>query len=178
MDRSGSFSSERAAAVSFARTTRFHLLLSAASGERGEPALAAPARRTLSGVSLLRQPQDGRATPCESEAHAEAHAPRRDRGAISQAESQPSGAGSSDPSLSAARRTNRETKPCLEHRYYVHSDAWRLSLSGGCDGLVQPLRAQLGTVQHYGDRLLSDRARRRFRMGQAGDLQLRSGCAV
>ena len=32
-------------------------------------------------------------------------------------------------------------------------DAWRLSVLGRGDGLVQPLRAQLGTLQHHGDRL-------------------------
>jgi transposase InsO family protein len=36
----------------------------------------------------------------------------------------------------------------MEHRYYLHSDAWRLSIPGRRDGLVPPLRAELGTLQH------------------------------
>jgi len=38
------------------------------------------------------------------------------------------------------RRLYRTAQPGLEHRYYVPSDAWRLPLPGGRNGLVQPLR--------------------------------------
>src|ERR1035438_6361130 len=43
----------------------------------------------------------------------------------------------------------------LTHTYYRHSDAWGLPVFGRGHGLVQPLCAQLGTVQHHGNRLLS-----------------------
>jgi putative transposase len=57
-----------------------------------------------------------------------------------------------------ARRRNRTAQPRLEHRYCICSNARWLPLPGGRHGLVQSLRAQLGTLQHDGDRLPPDRA--------------------
>jgi len=76
------------------------------------------------------------------------------------------GSGSRDLPVLAARRLHRTAQPGLEHRYYVPSDAWRHPLPGGRNGLVQPLRDQLGTLQHHGDRLLSDGVEAAFRFGQ------------
>ena len=71
-----------------------------------------------------------------------------------------------DLPVPAARRLDRAAQPSLEHRYYVRSDAGWLPLPGRGDGLVQPFRAQLGTLQHDGDRLLPGRAGSRVRFGQ------------
>ena len=97
---------------------------------------------------------------------------------LSETELEPSGARPRGLSLPAARRLNRAAQPSLEHRYYVYSDAWRLPLSGRRHGLVQPLRAQLGTLQHYGDRLLPGRAGERVPLRPTRNLELRSGFAV
>ena len=35
-----------------------------------------------------------------------------------------------------------------------HPDVWRLGVSGGIDGLIQPVRAQLGDFNHAGIELL------------------------
>src|SRR5450759_2830579 len=78
----------------------------------------------------------------------------------------------------AARRCDLAAQPSLEHRYYVCSDAGWLSLPGRGDGLVQPFRAQLGTLQHDGDWLLPGGARSRVSFRPARDLELRSGFAV
>ena len=53
-------------------------------------------------------------------------------------------------SLSVAGSADPAGESRLEFRYYVRADAARLSLSGGDPGLVQSLRAQLGTVQYAG----------------------------
>jgi putative transposase len=47
-----------------------------------------------------------------------------------------------------------------------NSDASWLSLSGRGDGLAQPLCAQLGTVQHHGDRFCVAALDAAFRFGQ------------
>jgi putative transposase len=90
-------------------------------------------------------------------------------------QSKPPGAWSPSLSVLVARRGNPPTQPRLEHRYYLPSDAWRLSLLGRGDGLVQPLRAQLGTLQHLGDQLLPNRARRRVPLRSTRNLEFRSG---
>ena len=45
-------------------------------------------------------------------------------------------------------------QPGLEHRYYLHSDAWRLPVPSRRHGWVPPFCAQLGVVQYHGGRLL------------------------
>src|SRR5207342_2374801 len=67
------------------------------------------------------------------------------RSPLSQTQLEPSGAGSPDLPVPAARRGNPAAQPRLEHRYYLHSDAGRVSLPGRGNGLVQPIRSQLGT---------------------------------
>src|SRR5438270_13076564 len=66
----------------------------------------------------------------------------------------------------------------LEHRYYLHSHALGLSVSGGYPGLVQPLRAELEFVQYHGGGLLPICARGGFARGPVRDLQLRPRLAI
>src|ERR1700682_984855 len=178
MDRSTTSAAHCATAVRTAGSAALDLLLPAAAGDRGEPAPDAPARRAVPEMPVLREPQDGRRTGDQSQTRPTADAHSGHRSPLPQTELEPSGARSPDLPVPAARPRHRTPKPRLEHRYYVHSDAWRLSLSGRRDGLVQPLRAQLGTVQHDGDRLLPGRASRGIPFRPARNLELRSGLPV
>src|ERR1700680_444927 len=178
MDRSATSAPDRPPAVRTARRAPPALLLPAAGGERREPEPAPAARRVVLGLPILRQPPDGRHAGSEPQTRPAADAHSRHPSPLSQTELEPSGAGPRDLSVPAARRFDRAAQPSLEHRYYLHSDAWRLPLFGRGHGLVQPLRAQLGTFQHHGNRLLFSCARRRVLLRPTRDLELRSGLAV
>src|SRR5439155_22818928 len=110
--------------------------------------------------------------------HPAADAHSGHRSALPETQPEPPGSRSPDLPLPATRRLHRTAQPSLEHRYYVYSDAWRLPLPGGRDGLVQPLRAQLGTLQYDGDRLLSGRAGGGVPLRPTRNLELRSGRAI
>src|ERR1700722_7256522 len=146
MDRSHTSAPQYPTAVRVVGSAALDLLLPAEAGERGEPAPAPPTRPTVSEASVFRKPKNGRRTGGEPQAHPTADAHPGYRSPLSQTELEPPGAGSPDLPLPAARRGNPPAQPRLEHRYYLPSDAWRLSLSGCSDGLVQPLRAHLGTL--------------------------------
>src|ERR1700676_3832761 len=175
MDRSHSPTPQHSTAVRTAGSAALDLLLPAAAGERGEPASAPPTRPTVSEVPVLRQPQNGIRTGGEPQTHPTADAHSGYRSPVSQTELEPPGAGSRSVSVLAARCRDRAAQSRLEYRYYLHPDARRLSVSGRRHGLVQPFRAQLGTLQHYGSWLLSDRARRRVPLRPTRNLELRSG---
>src|SRR5579859_1201838 len=178
MDRSCSPAPQRPAAVRTAGSAALDLLLPAAAGERGEPATAPPARPTVSEASVFRKPQNGSRVGGESQAYPTADAHPGHRSPLSETKLEPSGAGPPDLPVPAARRRDRKTQPRLEHRYYLPSDAWRLSLPGRSDGLVQPLRTQLGTLQYDGDQFLPGGAGGRVSFRPARNLELRSGLAV
>src|SRR5262249_27741822 len=154
MDRRTPSTVEHSAAVRTAGLAALDVLLPAAAGERTEPASAAPAGRAVPGDPVLRQPQNGRSARLQPQTHAAADAHSRDRSSLSQTALEPPRARPRGVPVLAARSDDRAAQPSLEHRYYLRSDAWRLSVSGRRDGLVQPLRAQLGVVQHYGDGFL------------------------
>src|SRR5277367_902141 len=160
MDRSYPSAAHCPTAVRTAGSAALDLLLSAPAGEHGEPAPDAPARPVVPEAPVFRQPENGRRTGDQPQTRATANADSGHRGPLSQTQLEPSGTGSRNLSVPAARCRHRKTKSRLEHRYYLYSDAWRLSLSGRGNGLVQSLRAQLGTVQHDGNRLLPGRASR------------------
>src|SRR5450432_1290683 len=178
MDRSRIFAAQHSAAVRTAGSAALHLLLSAAAGDRGEPAPDAPVRRVVPEMPVLREPQDGLRVGHQSQTRATADADSGHRSPLSQTELEPPGTGSQDLPVSAARRGNPPAQPRLEHRYYLHSDAWRLSVSGRGDGLVQPLRAELGAVEHHGHGVLFDGARGRVRLRPTPNLELRSRLAI
>src|SRR5690349_7516181 len=173
MDRSATSRSERTTAMRTAGVAALDLLLPAAAGERGEPASAAQTRPVVHGVPVLRQPSHGRHPGGQPQANPAAHADFRNRSSLSETEPEPPSAGPRDSSVPAARCLDRAAQPSLEHRYYVYSDAGRLPLPGGRDGLVQPLRAQLGTFQHDGSWLLSGRPGDRVPLRSTRDLELR-----
>src|ERR1700683_3830981 len=178
MDRSATSAPECPTAMRTARSAALDLLLPAAAGERGELASAPAARRVVPQDPVLRKSEDGRRTGSEPQTHPAADAHFGHRSHLSQAPSQSPGAGPPDLPVPAARRGNPPAQPRLEHRYYLHSDAWWLPVPGGRHGLVQPFRAQLGTLQYDGDRLLSGRTRRGVPLRPARNLELRSRLAV
>src|SRR5580704_7030188 len=128
MDRSRSSAPQHSAAVRTAASTALDLVLPAAAGERGEPAPAPPTRSAIPEAPVFRQPQDGRRAGSEPQAHPAPDAHSGDRSPLSETESESSGAGSPDLPLPAARCGDPPAQPRLEHRYYLHSDARRLSV--------------------------------------------------
>src|ERR1700730_9098088 len=178
MDRSHSSAPQHSTAVRTAGSAALDLLLPAAAGERGELAAVARARRVVPEAAVLWQPQDGRRVRRGPPPRPAADAHFGNRSSLPQTAPESPGSRPPDLPVSVARRSDRAAQPRLEHRYYVYSDAWRLSLPGCGDGLVQPLRTQLGTFQHHGDGLLSGRARRRVSLRPARNLELRSRLAV
>src|SRR5882757_8502524 len=174
MDRSKTPAPDCSAAVRTARPAALDLLLPPAAGECRESTPAPATRRTVPGLSVLRQPPDGSHAGSQPQAHSAADADSRNRSSLSETVFEPSGGGPRDLPVLAARRLDRTAQPGLEHRYYIHSDAWRLPLSGGRDGLVQPLRAQLGTLQYDGDRFLSGCTRGGIPLRPTGNLEFGS----
>src|ERR1035438_7113232 len=121
MDRSATSAPERPTAVRTARSGALQLLLPTATGERREPAAAAPAvGRTVPGVPVLRQPTHGHHAGGQPQTHPATDAHRRHRSPLPQTELEPPGARSRDLPVPAARRLDRTASPGLEHRYYLH----------------------------------------------------------
>src|ERR1700689_1022285 len=178
MERSLSSTPHPSTAMRIAGGAALNLLLPAATGKCGESPPAPRTRPAVPEVSVLRQPQDGRRTESEPQAHPTAHAPSGDRSSLSQTQLEPAGAGPPGLPVSATRRFDRAAPPSLEYRYYLYSDARWLPVPGRRDGLVQPLRAQLGTLQYPGDRFLPGGAGGRLPLRPARNLELRSGFAV
>src|ERR1700761_2411112 len=178
MDRSCTSAPDHPAAMRTAGSAAIDILLSATTGECGKPASASQARSVVLETPVLRKPQNGRRTASEPQAHSTSHAHPGHRSPLSKTEPKPSGSRPPGLSILVAWRGNPPAQPRLEHRYYLHSDAWRLSLLSGCHGLVQPFCTQLGTLQHLGNKLLPGRTQRRFPLRPTQNLELRSGLAV
>src|ERR1700674_1841978 len=178
MDRSPSSVPQHSTAVRTAGSAALDLLLPAAAGERAELAGVAGARRVVPEVAVFRQPQNGHRVRRGPSSRPAADAHFGNRSSLFQAAPEPPGSRPSDLPVSVARRSDRAAQPRLEHRYYLHSDAWRLSVPGRGGGLVQPLRTQLGTLHHHGNGLLPGRARCRVPFRPTRNLELRSRLAV
>src|SRR6516165_9722737 len=178
MHRSATSRSECATAVRIAGVATLDLLLPAAAGECGEPAAAASAGPTVSGVSVLRQSPDGGYPGDESLTCAASDADSGNRSALSETELEPTGARPRGLPVPATGCLDRAAEPRLEYRYYIYSDAGRLSVPDCNHGLVQSFRAELGTVQHHGDRFLPGGVGKRAPLRPTRNLELRSGVAV
>src|SRR5580700_906085 len=178
MDRSRPSAPQYSSAVRTAGNAALDLLLPASAGERRKLAAVAHPRRVVPEVAVLWQPQNGRQVRRGPSPRPAADADFGHRSPLSQTQLKPPGARSRSVSIPAARHGHRKAKPRLEHRYYLHSDAWRLSVPGRGHGLVQPLRAQLGTIQHDGDGLLPGGASGGVPLRPTRNLELRSGLAV
>src|SRR5215471_2944093 len=178
MDRSTPSAPECSTAVRTAGRASLDLLSPAAAGKCGEPASAPAARRAVPGLPVFRQPSHGRYVGGQPQTHPAADAHSGHRSPVPETELEPSGSRSRDLPVPAARPRHRTAQPGLEHRYYVYSAAGRLPLPGGRDGLVQPLRAQLGTLQYHGDQLLSGRTGGGLSFRPTRNLELRPGRPV
>src|ERR1017187_6689693 len=178
MDRSTTRAPEHRATVRTARAAALDVLLRTAAGERRESASAPAARRAVYGLPVLRQPPNGGHAGGKPQTYSAADAHSRHRSALSQTESEPSGTWPRDLSVPAARRPHHSAQSGLEYRYYLHTDARRISLSGCGHRLVQPFRAQLGTFQYDGNQLLPRGARSCVPLRSAGYLEQRSGLSV
>src|SRR5215472_11931970 len=141
MDRSAISRPECPAAVRAAQSAALDLLLPAAAGERAEPAPAPATGRVVPGLPVLWQPTDGGHAGGQPQTHSAVDGDSGYRSSLSETKSEPASAGPRDLPVPAPRGFDRAAQSSLEHRYYLHSDAWRLSLSGRHHGLVQPLRA-------------------------------------
>src|SRR2546428_4327171 len=97
---------ECATAMRTARVAALDLLLPAAAGERGEPASAASAGRTLPGISVLRQPPQGGHAGHEPQAHPAADADYGNRSLLSKTALEPPDAEPRGLSLPAAGRVS------------------------------------------------------------------------
>ena len=75
----------------------------------------------------------------------------------------------------AAGCADCSSQPGVEHRYHVRADAARLFVPDGGAGLVQPLRAGLGAVEHAGRHVLPVGVRRGAAAGDARGVQHRPG---
>src|ERR1700675_2945900 len=137
MDRFPTSAPQHPTAMRTAGSAALNLLPPAVAGERGASASAPPARPVVPEAPVLRQPQDGRGVGSEPQTHPAPDAHSGHRSPLPQTELEPPGAGSPDLPLPAARCGNPPAQPRLEHRYYLHSDAGRVSLPGRGDGLVQ-----------------------------------------
>src|SRR3954447_12426063 len=179
-----SSSADAGATMRTARIATLDFLLSARRRDQGESASHAAAGRTVLGVALFRKPQvcggagTGVATGGQPKTSATTDADHGHRGLVPEAEPQPSGSGPRDLSILASRRHHQPAQPGLEHRYYLYSNALRFLVSGSHHRLVQPLRIELGSVQHDGGRLLPVHAGDGIARGPVRDLQLRPGLAV
>src|ERR1019366_2514861 len=115
MDRSCPSKPDRSTAMRFTGSAAFELLLSAKTGDHTKSMSAPPARSVVSETPVLRQPQDGRRTEGESQAHPTSDAHPGHRSPLSKTESKPSSTGSSGLSVPVARCGNSPAQSCLEY---------------------------------------------------------------
>src|SRR5206468_2784354 len=73
-------------------------------------------------------------------------------GRLSQTQPEPTGRRAPDLSLPLGRAANQRSGPGLVQRHHLRADGLRVHVSGGGDGLVEPLCAGLGTIQQPGQR--------------------------
>jgi hypothetical protein len=159
------------------------VLLRVGAGDRGESRIDASSRRAIPAHSVLGSSEhDLVAGPAglagESEARealAESHGPGSD---LRQAAIVDPRARSSDLSISSAGHDHRSSRSMLGQRHNVHPDAPRVRLSGSHHGLVQPVRAELGSVGFIRDLILHGRAGLGVAAGTTGNLQHGPGSAV
>src|ERR1700683_415004 len=127
--------------------------------KRREPGVDAATGRTVHTGPVLREPENGGVARDagfrgEPEASVAADGIDGDRGRLFEAEAEPAGRRSQDLSVPAERSGSGSRQSGVEHRHHVHKDGAGLRLSGGGDGLVQPIRFELEGVTDPGTRLL------------------------
>ena len=86
--------------------------------------------------------------------------------------------GTSDLSVSAARKDHHQTERGMVCRYHLYPSPSWLSLSGCYHGLVQPVRTGLDIVEYAGNIVLSRSAGGSLVIGNTGNIQHRSGVSI
>src|ERR1700674_973644 len=120
MDRSQSSTPQYPTAMRTAGSAALDLLPPAAVGERGESTPAPSTRPVVLEAPVLRQPQDGRRAGGEPQTHPAPDAHSGHRSPLPQTQLEPSGAGSPDLPVPAARRGNPPAQPRLEQIGRAH----------------------------------------------------------
>src|SRR3990172_2811935 len=144
MDRKGQFKNQHSKAMPPAESAAIELLLLRHRRVGGEPLADAPARREVHANTLFRRSaNDGLVARGGSRSQFQTSPPPDAVDGIgsdlSEAAAESGRTRTQDLSLPAERRSDRENEPGLEHRHHLHSPAPWICISGGGDGLVQPL---------------------------------------
>ena len=135
------------------------VLLRAGAGERGESGVDAAVGRVASGTSGVWES----AFDCgvaagrpggQSQARGATAAVDGGGGGVSQAVVEFTRGGTADLSLPVGRAGNQRSGSGVVQRHYVRADGRRVHVSGGGDGLVEPVCAGVGVVQQLGQRVL------------------------
>src|ERR1035441_4904579 len=141
------------------------VLLRTAAGEPGESRLDAAAGRVASGTSgLWESAADGafatRGPGAQSQTGGAATGVDGGASGLSQAQPEPARRRAPDLPLPPGRAGNQWSGPGLVQRHHVCADGLRVHVSGGGDGLVEPVCVGLGTIQQSGQRVLDRKSTR------------------
>src|SRR5688572_29016680 len=159
------------------------VVLRVSGREPGEPSTHATAGRAVHPDAVLWKPEDdgvaGEQGPCsEPQARLAAHESYGHRSGLPETEAEPTGGRTPDLPVPVTRHDGAAGQPGVEHGYHVHSDGAGFRVPGSGNGLVQPVRTELGTVADHGGGVLRGSAEARLAARTAGDLQQRPGAAV
>ena len=174
---------EHSAAVRIVWRLAVGTVLRSRTGDGRKSAFDATVGRAIHADAVLRGPEDGLVArrarvPCQSEAGAAVDACDGFGGNLSQTAAVASDAGTQDLSVSPAGSHNQPTGSGVVQRHHLHSIAGRIHLSGGSDGLVQPLCVGLGGIGLTGNVILCFSAELGLRVRVPGYLQHGSRIAV
>lgn len=153
------FPSQRAASVRVVGAEPQQLLLPVCSGDGGESVPDAAVGRVAFEASGLWEPQaDGAVAPGgiggQPQAGGAVAGFDGDRDDLRQAPDEPAGARSPDLSVPVAGFGSHWARSSLAQRYHICADGNGFHVSGGGDGLVEPLCVGLAVEQHAGGGLL------------------------
>ena len=183
MDRLERRASEHRTSMWVGRIFSFRVLLPGCGRECEEPDVDAVARRAIHANAVLWRDQDdrlaGQAGSCgQLETRSETASIDGSGSHLRQTEAVGPRAWTSRLPLSAAGFGDRKTECMLGDRHHVHPLETRIRVPGCDHGLVQPLRAVVGSVDHHGNEFLPDSPGLGIEEGEAGNLQLGPGSTV
>jgi hypothetical protein len=151
--------------------------------DRRESAVDAANRRAVHADTVLRDPEDDPVAVRarvrgQRETDPPVDAANGTGGDLSEAAVVGSGARTSHLSVSSKRTEDQSAESGLVQRHHLHSLAPRFRLSGGGDGLVQPVCAGLGSLDFHGDVVLPGGSGLGLAVRTTRYFQYRSGVAV
>gem|GEM_PF-3508044 len=169
---------EHHAPVPAAGLASFHVVLPTGGRDGRESAADASDRRAVFEETVLRKPKDGTGARMQSQADATIDAFDGPGGHLPETTDHVAGRRTQDLPIFTAKCADHAVRSGLEHRYHVRPDATRLSVFGGSDRLVQPLRVGLAAVQYAARHFLFGGVGGSARRRSARDFQHRSGLAI